>query len=150
MNWVAHVFLSEPCIHYQLGNSIADLIVKGKTWHDIHPSTEAGLTVHRKIDALTDSHLVVHKSKQRLRDKGYLRAVAIDLSYDYMLIKIGHTITTLPPLENASTTLTMSFENTATSRPISWSSSPHCSNTSLRTDKETVDSTDSSPRSSDS
>ncbi|CAA6692976.1 MULTISPECIES: ACP phosphodiesterase [unclassified Lentimonas] len=86
MNWVAHVFLSEPCVHFQLGNLIADF-VKGKTWSGIHPSTEAGLRMHRKIDAFTDSHEVFHRSRQRLRAKGFLRAVAIDLSYDHMLIK---------------------------------------------------------------
>ena len=86
MNWVAHVFLSEPCVHYQLGNLIADF-VKGKTWSGIHPSTEAGLKMHRKIDAFTDSHAVFRRSQQRLRDRGFLRAVAIDLSYDHALIK---------------------------------------------------------------
>ena len=86
MNWVAHVFLSKSCVHFQLGNLIADF-VKGKTWPGIHPSTEAGLHMHRTIDAFTDSHPVVRRSQQRLRERGYLRAVVIDLSYDHMLIK---------------------------------------------------------------
>lgn len=86
MNWVAHVFLSEPSIHFQLGNLIAD-VTKGSVWPEIHPSTAAGLCMHRKIDAFTDRHRVVRRSQQRLRGQGYLRAVAIDLSYDHMLIK---------------------------------------------------------------
>jgi len=86
MNWVAHVFLSKPCVHFQLGNLIADF-VKGRPWLGIHPSTEAGLRMHRTIDAFTDSHPIAQRSQQRLRDKGYLRAVVIDLSYDHMLIK---------------------------------------------------------------
>jgi acyl carrier protein phosphodiesterase len=86
MNWVAHVFLSKPSIHFQLGNLIADF-TKGRGWAGIHPSTEAGLRMHRKIDAFTDSHQIVRRSQRRLRDEGFLRAVAIDLSYDHMLIK---------------------------------------------------------------
>lgn len=43
--------------------------------------------MHRTIDAFTDSHPVVRRSQQRLRERGYLRAVVIDLSYDHMLIK---------------------------------------------------------------
>jgi acyl carrier protein phosphodiesterase len=86
MNWVAHVFLSKPSIHFQLGNLIADF-TKGRGWPGIHPSTQAGLRMHRRIDAFTDSHRVVRRSQQRLCAKGYLRAVAIDLSYDHMLIK---------------------------------------------------------------
>jgi acyl carrier protein phosphodiesterase len=86
MNWVAHVLLSEPHIHFQLGNLIADF-TKGKMWPSIHPLTVAGLSMHRKIDAYTDSHRIVRRSQRRLRDKGLLRAVAIDLSYDHMLIK---------------------------------------------------------------
>jgi acyl carrier protein phosphodiesterase len=86
MNWGAHLFLSEPCVHHQVGNVIADY-VRGRAWPKIHPSTNLGLKVHRKIDAFTDSHEAFRRSQQRLRSKGFLRAVAIDLSYDHMLIK---------------------------------------------------------------
>lgn len=43
--------------------------------------------MHHRIDAFTDSHPTVQRSKQRLRAKGFLRGVVIDLSYDHMLMK---------------------------------------------------------------
>ena len=84
VNWLAHLFLSEPTLDVQLGNLIAD-ILNGKTWDGISADTRAGISLHYDIDAFTDRHAVFKRSKKRLGQHGHLRGVVIDLTYDHML-----------------------------------------------------------------
>lgn len=86
MNWLAHVFLSKPSIHFQLGNLLADFS-KGNPWEGIHADTRQGLQTHQEIDSFTDTHAIFAQSKQRIGSSGRLRAVVIDLTYDHMLSK---------------------------------------------------------------
>ena len=46
-----------------------------------------GMRIHKIIDSYTDSHEIVSFSKKRLREKGLLKPVIIDLTYDYFLTK---------------------------------------------------------------
>ncbi|MEJ2500783.1 MAG: acyl carrier protein phosphodiesterase, partial [Campylobacterales bacterium] len=48
---------------------------------------EAGLAMHGRIDAFTDAHPHVAKSKARLQGKKYLKGVVVDLVYDHLLVK---------------------------------------------------------------
>jgi len=86
MNWLAHVFLSEQKVDFQIGNYLADPL-KGRVWQDASDDMIKGMHLHMLIDAYTDSHKVVSKSKSRLREKGLLKPVIIDLTYDYLLTK---------------------------------------------------------------
>ena len=86
MNWLAHIFLSEKEIDFQLGNLLADPL-KGKSWPEANKATQAGIRLHKKIDAYTDSHACVSRSKSRLGKKGYLKPVVIDIVYDHLLHK---------------------------------------------------------------
>ncbi len=86
MNWLAHLHLSEPCIHFQLGNLLAD-IMKSEAWSGIHPNTRRGFKQHIAIDAFTDTHPIFKRSLSRLGPSGHLRGVAIDLAYDHFLSK---------------------------------------------------------------
>jgi acyl carrier protein phosphodiesterase len=86
MNWLAHIFLSEDDIAYQHGNLLADML-KGRSWEGASPQFDAGLSMHRAIDSFTDSHPLVHKSTSRLGNSGYLKGVAIDITYDHLLAK---------------------------------------------------------------
>ena len=76
MNWLAHVFLSEKNIDYQLGNLLADPL-KAMTWPDASQAVVDGIKMHTRIDSFTDSHASVSRSKARLGQKGYLKPVAI-------------------------------------------------------------------------
>ena len=84
MNWLAHVFLSDPSIHEQLGNLLTDPL-KGRRWEGIHSETEFGMSVHLKIDSFTDANEIFLRSCSRLGDTGRLRSVVVDLAYDHML-----------------------------------------------------------------
>ena len=95
MNWLAHIFLSENHIGFQHGNLLADLL-KGKSWEGADPRFMAGLAMHRAIDAYTDRHPQVLKSKARLRDGGRLKGVVIDITYDHLLARHWHRYAKIP------------------------------------------------------
>lgn len=86
MNWLAHIFVSQNCIDYQLGNLLADPL-KGKAWNGANHQVVAGFMMHRSIDTFTDTNTLVHRSKARLGQKGYLKGVVVDIAYDYLLHK---------------------------------------------------------------
>jgi acyl carrier protein phosphodiesterase len=86
MNWLAHIFLSKNSIDYQLGNLLADTL-KGRSFEGASRPFEAGLAMHCRIDAFTDAHPRVAKSKARLQGKKYLKGVVVDLVYDHLLVK---------------------------------------------------------------
>ncbi len=86
MNWLAHIFLSEQNIDFQIGNFLADPL-KGRLWENASIDMINGMQTHKIIDSYTDSHEIVSCSKRRLREKGLLKPVIIDLTYDYFLTK---------------------------------------------------------------
>ncbi len=89
MNWLAHAFLSEEHIDFKIGNILADPL-KAKTWENASKHVKNGMKTHILIDSFTDKHEIVKASKKRLREKGLLKPVIIDLTYDYLLTKNWH------------------------------------------------------------
>jgi len=85
MNWLAHVFLSEPDTEFRLGNLLADCLKR----HDCAGMPEnfrRGMRQHQRIDAFTDTHPVVHRSRSRLKgDYRHARGILIDVFYDHLL-----------------------------------------------------------------
>ncbi len=68
MNYLAHLYLSFGHDDVLVGNFIADR-VKGKQLYDYPLGIQKGIIMHRKIDAFTDRHDVVKRSKSRIRDR---------------------------------------------------------------------------------
>jgi acyl carrier protein phosphodiesterase len=85
MNWLAHAFLSESDIEFRLGNLLADL-VKGRDRTDMSAGFLRGVRCHQAIDAFTDSHPVVHRSRARIGG-GYrhVTGILVDVFYDHFL-----------------------------------------------------------------
>jgi acyl carrier protein phosphodiesterase len=85
VNWLAHAFLSEPDIEFRLGNLLADL-VKGRDRADMSPGFLEGVRCHQAIDAFTDTHPVVHRSRGRI-GAGYrhVTGILVDVFYDHFL-----------------------------------------------------------------
>ena len=85
MNWLAHLFLSEPDTEFRLGNVLADSIKR----HDrasMPPNFQRGIHQHLKIDAFTDTHPIVRRSRSRLTgDYRHTRGILIDIFYDHLL-----------------------------------------------------------------
>ena len=85
MNWLAHVFLSEKNLEFQLGNLLAD-IVKGAQRTGMSEQFLRGVQRHQAIDSFTDSHPVVRRSRARV-GPGQRRfsGILVDVFYDYFL-----------------------------------------------------------------
>jgi len=84
MNWLAHVLLSENHIEHQLGNLLTDPL-KARAWEGASIYVRHGMETHKRIDAFTDSHPIVSKSKAHLAKRGPLKGVVLDILYDYFL-----------------------------------------------------------------
>ena len=65
MNWLAHTFLSEPNVQFQLGNLLADL-VRGPQREQMGADFRRGADCHKIIDAFTDSHPLVRRSRAQV------------------------------------------------------------------------------------
>jgi acyl carrier protein phosphodiesterase len=87
LNWLAHVFLSEPTTDFRLGNLLADL-VRGEDRARMPAEFLRGAACHKAIDAFTDSHPIVLRSRGRI-DARYRRfsGVLLDIFYDYFLAR---------------------------------------------------------------
>lgn len=85
MNWLAHVYLSEPHIDFRLGNLLAD-IVRGEERAALNTEFQRGAQRHHRIDVFTDAHPIVRRSRQRVC-KEYRRfsGVLVDIFYDHLL-----------------------------------------------------------------
>jgi acyl carrier protein phosphodiesterase len=85
MNYLAHILLSGDDKELRIGNFIADS-VRGKNF-DLFPNRVAdGIILHRKIDTYTDTHSIVHESKDVIRPKyGLWSSVIMDMFYDHFL-----------------------------------------------------------------
>lgn len=85
MNWLAHVFLSEPDVEFRLGNLLAD-IVRGEELQRMSAAFQRGVLEHKRIDAFTDAHPLVKRSRSRV--SGEFRrfsGVLVDVFYDHLL-----------------------------------------------------------------
>lgn len=87
MNWLAHVFLSEPNVEFQLGNLLAD-VVRGPQREAMSAEFVRGAACHKAIDAFTDAHSVVRRSRARIgSEHRRFSGVLIDVFYDYYLAR---------------------------------------------------------------
>jgi acyl carrier protein phosphodiesterase len=85
VNWLAHTFLSKPKVEFRLGNLLAD-VMKGTARDGMPEAFLEGVKCHRSIDAFTDYHPIVHRSRARLGDKfPRVTGILIDIFYDHFL-----------------------------------------------------------------
>lgn len=85
MNFLAHLLLSPPDPPSLVGALLPDL-VRGPPRGELHPRVIRGVTLHRQIDAFTDTHPIFARSRQRLtRHRGLLTGVLVDVFYDHFL-----------------------------------------------------------------
>lgn len=87
MNFLAHIYLSGDNEKLMVGNFIGDF-VKGRQLENFEPEITLGIQLHRAIDAYTDNHQMVSKSKDKLREKyRHYSGVIVDVYYDHFLSK---------------------------------------------------------------
>ncbi len=96
MNWLAHVFLSEPGVEFRLGNLLADL-VRGEQRVGMSVDFLRGAQCHKAIDSFTDTHPVVRRSRSRVgSEHRRFSGVLVDVFYDYFLATAWERHSSLP------------------------------------------------------
>jgi len=91
MNYLVHFLLAGDDDELRLGNLLGDF-VKGRVERFAHRGlTERlriGIQMHRTIDAFSDRHPAVHRSKRILTPEyGRLSGVIVDVFYDHVLAR---------------------------------------------------------------
>jgi acyl carrier protein phosphodiesterase len=85
MNWLAHLFLSEPSSEFRIGNLLPD-ILSAPEIQAIPREFHRGIACHRAIDRFTDLHPVFRRSTRRIappfRKYG---GILVDIFYDHFL-----------------------------------------------------------------
>jgi len=90
MNYLAHLYLSEPTEEAWLGSLLGDF-VKGPLDGRYNEDITRAITLHRKIDTFTDAHPVVLRSKTRVSaGRRRYAGIMIDMFYDHFLAKYWH------------------------------------------------------------
>lgn len=91
MNYLVHFLLAGDDDELRLGNLLGDF-VKGRVERfahgDVTERLRTGIQMHRTIDAFSDCHPAVHRSKQILTPVyGRLSGVIVDVFYDHVLAR---------------------------------------------------------------
>lgn len=89
MNFLAHLYLSDPADpDLLLGNFMADS-VPGRQLEQYPPGVQRGIRLHRLIDTYTDQHPVVRRTTARLRQAGYGKYAGVisDVFFDHFLAR---------------------------------------------------------------
>ncbi len=85
MNFLAHAYLSFNNPEILVGNMISDF-VKGSRQFQYPEAIQNGITLHRKIDTFTDSHIGTKKAKDFFRSEYRLYSAPItDVIFDHFL-----------------------------------------------------------------
>lgn len=85
MNFLAHIYLSGSSKELIIGNFLGDFI-KGQEIEKYPKKIKLGIRMHRAIDSYTDSHDIVLRSKNILREKyRHYSPVIVDMFYDHFL-----------------------------------------------------------------
>jgi acyl carrier protein phosphodiesterase len=86
MNFLAHLYLSGNNPKVMVGNFIGDFVKGKNALQQFDDDIVKGIELHRSIDAFTDTHPVVSRSKDRLRGKyRHYSGVIVDVFYDHFL-----------------------------------------------------------------
>ncbi|HKB83844.1 MAG TPA: ACP phosphodiesterase [Burkholderiales bacterium] len=87
MNYLAHLYLSEPTEEAWLGSLLGDF-VKGPLDARYNADVMRAIALHRKIDSFTDAHPAVLQSKSRISPaRRRYAGIMVDMFYDHFLAK---------------------------------------------------------------
>lgn len=87
MNYLAHLFLSPPDEDAWLGSLLGDF-VKGAIGDRFAPPVAKAIRLHRRLDAFTDAHAAVQRSKARVSaPRRRYAGIMIDMFYDHFLAR---------------------------------------------------------------
>ena len=96
MNWLAHLFLSEPNPEFRIGNLLPDLARPSELSH-LPSEFMRGVRQHRRIDAFTDSHPIVRRSIARVGPEfRRFGGIFVDIFYDHFLSREWPAFSKIP------------------------------------------------------
>lgn len=86
MNYLVHLYLSDPHALCRLGNLMGDYVKGPLARHSYPDLVLRGLRQHRAVDSLSLAHDAVRRSKGRLDGRfGHTKGILIDIFYDHLL-----------------------------------------------------------------
>jgi len=96
MNWLAHLYLSEPNPQFRVGNLLPDLTSPSQL-ADLREPFQQGIRRHRQIDVFTDAHPRVKSCISRF-PKPYRRygGILTDVYFDHFLARDWAQYSTVP------------------------------------------------------
>lgn len=110
MNWLAHLYLSEPNPAFRIGNLLPDL-VPASALSGLPSDFLRGVKQHRQIDAYTDTHPVVRRSISRVSpDFRRFGGILIDVFYDHFLAREWQRFSPVP-LQTFAAEIYASFDH---------------------------------------
>lgn len=85
VNYLAHMYLAGDSEESIVGNMLGDF-VKGSIGGEFPPGVAEGIRTHRKVDAFTDSHEMVVRSKRLVSpERRRFSGIIVDLAFDHIL-----------------------------------------------------------------
>ena len=88
MNYLVHLYLSDPRPLCRLGNAMGDFVKGPLKHHDLPEQVLFGVRQHRAVDTLALGHPAVRRSKMRLNDRfGHTKGILVDIFYDHFLAR---------------------------------------------------------------
>ncbi len=85
MNYLAHIYLSEPTPEGRLGGLLGDF-VKGSLQKVENPLLRQSIELHRRIDSFTDAHPKFISAKQLFQpEQRRYSGIFLDIFYDHFL-----------------------------------------------------------------
>jgi acyl carrier protein phosphodiesterase len=109
MNWLSHLYLSEPNPAFRIGNLLPDLAPMSAL-SGLPTEFLRGIAQHRRIDAFTDSHAIFRRSISRVGPE-FRRygGILVDIFYDHFLTQEWPVLCAVP-LEQFTDEVYASFE----------------------------------------
>ncbi len=102
MNWLAHLYLSEPDPAFRIGNLLPDILSYSHLTA-LPESFQRGIQQHRLIDAFTDTHPIFKQSIRRIPESHRrYGGVLVDMFYDHVLAREWSTYSSQPLPEFAA------------------------------------------------
>jgi acyl carrier protein phosphodiesterase len=96
LNYLVHLYLSDPTPECRLGNLMGDF-VKGRLEDAWAPEILRGIRQHRRVDAFAHRSAVFRRSKARIHDSfGHCKGVLVDVFYDHFLARNWIRYSTVP------------------------------------------------------
>ena len=97
MNYLFHLFLSDPAEEALLGSLLGDF-VKGSPAGRFSAAVADAILFHRKVDSFSDAHPIPRRSRNRVSpERRRFAGIIVDICYDHFLIRHWRRLSPVDP-----------------------------------------------------